>query len=86
MSLNLVKLITKYYEVIKNLKDSEQLEMDEAINILESHTINDTLNDLSSKYSDVICKADVEQLLTIKSLSMDLQRSKPSEWNELLDI
>lgn len=86
MSLNLVKLITKYYEVIKNLNDSEQLEMDEAINILESHTINDTLNDLSSEYSNAICKADVEQLLTIKSLSMDLQRSKPSEWNELLDI
>ena len=86
LSLNLVKLIVTTYEVYSKFNQETGCDFGSFKSILELHIIKDNLDALSTDHKVSISKQDVDIISTAKSLSMDLQRSRPSEWNELLDI
>lgn len=82
---SMIKLVVNIYEIISNFQSLKDYTVNGVQKMIEINTIKGNLENLNSVYQNLNSK-DMETLCQLKWLSVDLQRSKPSEWNELLDI
>jgi hypothetical protein len=80
---DLSKLILIFHEIILAYKEYHNYTLSEIKTIIEEGIINDTL---PQTLKAVVPHSTIQSLSILKQMSMELQRSKPSEWNELLDI
>jgi len=78
LSADLSKLIISFYEIICSFKESEDLDLIQVQQIFEKDIIKGNLLEAFSSLTT--------EISLLKPMSIELQRSKPSEWNELLDI
>lgn len=82
----LSNLVLSIYELYLKYKEERGTKFYKFREIFEMLILKNKLDSLVSESDLWVQKEDVDKLSSIKSMSMDLQRSKPSEWNELLDI
>ena len=83
ISCDLTKLVLSIYEVYSFYRESKGYKNLEIQRHIEQLIIQDSL---SEKIWAEMSKQASDSISLLKPLSIELQRSKPSEWNELLDI
>ena len=86
LSFEAVKLLSNIYEIYSKFHDDLEMAFNDFISVLESYFIKDNVDQLGLKHDLGVTKEEIDSLSALKSLSMDLQRAKPTEWNSLLDI
>lgn len=84
LSPELSKIVLWMYSIQKSYQENSEIDISELQKtVFEPGIINDNLLDLLRKS---ISSSEWEGISGLKPLGIELQRAKPSEWNELLDI